>query len=210
MSRTGKRLAPTILGLGILLAACHPTGAEYVTDLDVVATTHDATFDFATPTTYTRPDRIVLIEGDTNPGGNPDYLPADLTQLILSTFDNEMSAIGYQKVAITASPNLAVSIAALKVTNVSYYYGYWCGYWGWYYPCYPYYPPVVGVSTYVVGSLIIDLGPYAATPPDNTAYRGAWTAVIRGIQTGNNNTDRTRIVNGISQAFIQSPYLGKP
>jgi hypothetical protein len=47
------------------------------------------------------------------------------------------------------------------------------------------------------------------TPPNNQ-IRGVWTAVIRGIQTGNTSTDQTRIVNGISQAFIQSPYLGRP
>ena len=47
MSRVGKHFAAPLLGVGLLLAACHPTGAEYVSDLDIVATTHDATFDFA-------------------------------------------------------------------------------------------------------------------------------------------------------------------
>jgi hypothetical protein len=34
--------------------------------------------------------------------------------------------------------------------------------------------------------------------------------VIRGISSGVQSTDQQRIVNGISQAFIQSPYLGRP
>ncbi len=208
MSRVGKNFAPPILGLGLLLAACHPTGAEYVSDLDVVATTHDATFDFATPSTYSRPDRIYLISGDPT-STPPDRLNPQLEQLILNTLDNEMNALGYTLVSVGQTPDLVITAGALKVTNVSYYYGYWCGYWAYYYPCYPYYPPVVGVSTYTVGTLLIDMAPYSATPPDNQ-IKGVWTAVIRGVQTGSQSTDQTRIVNGISQAFIQSPYLGRP
>jgi len=207
MSRVGKNFAAPLLGIGLLLAACHPTGAEYVSDLDIVATTHDGTFDFASPSTYSLADRVFFIT-DTDPGGNPDRLPPDLEQLILNTIDNEMGALGYQKVDIGANPDLTLTVGALKVTNVSYYYGYWCSYWAYYYPCYPYYPPVVGVSTYTVGTLIIDMAPNAVS--SGNQYRGVWTAVIRGVQTGSNSTDRTRLVNGISQAFIQSQYLGKP
>lgn len=208
MSRVGKSFAPPILGLGLLLAACHPTGAEYVSDLDVVATTHDATFDFATPSTYSRPDRIYLISGDPT-STPPDRLNPQLEQLILNTLDNEMSALGYTLVSVGQTPDLIITAGALKVTNVSYYYGYWCGYWAYYYPCYPYYPPVVGVTTYTVGTLLIDMAPYSASPPGNQ-IKGVWTAVIRGVQTGSQSSDQARIVNGISQAFIQSPYLGRP
>ena len=209
MSRAGKSFAPPILGLGLLLAACHPTGAQYVSDLDVVATTHDATFDFAVPSTYSRPDRIPLITGDptTSP---PEQLDPQLTSLILNTLDNEMSAIGYTKVNVSTGPDLVITAGALKVINVTYYYGYWCTYWAYYYPCYPYYPPVVGVSTYVVGTLLIDMAPFSTTSPPGGRINGVWTAVIRGIQSGSTTTDQTRIVNGISQAFIQSDYLGRP
>ena len=209
MSRFGKNLALPIVGVGLLLAGCHPSGAESISDLDTVTTTHDATFDFATPTTYALPNKVFFIT-DTDPGGNPDRLPPDLEQLILGTITNEMSALGYQKAddAAAATADLDMTVGALKVTNVSYYYGYWCGYWAYYYPCYPYYPPVVGVSSYTVGSLIIDMAPRGAGAGNQ--YRGVWTAIIRGIQSGVTSTDRTRLVNGISQAYIQSPYLGKP
>ncbi len=209
MSRVGTHVAPPILGLGLLLAACHPSGAEYISDLDTVTTAHDAAFDFATPSTYALPNKVYYIT-DTNPGGNPDRLPANLEQLILNTIENEMSALGYTKVddANAANADLDMTVGALKVTNVSYYYGYWCGYWAYYYPCYPYYPPVVGVSTYTVGSLLIDMAPKGAG--SGNQYRGVWTAIIRGVQTGVTSTDQTRLVNGISQAFIQSPYLGRP
>jgi hypothetical protein len=106
-----------------------------------------------------------------------------------------------------ANADLDMTVGALKVTNVTYYYGYWCSYWAYYYPCYPYYPPVVGVSSYTVGSLIIDMAPKGAG--SGNQYKGVWTAVIRGIESGISSTDKSRIVNGISQAFIQSDYLGK-
>jgi len=209
MPRFAKDLAPPVVALGLLLAACHPTGVETISDLDVVATTHDATFDFATPTTYALPDKVFFIT-DSDPGGNPDRLPPDVEQLILGTIQNEMNALGYQQVSQgnAANADLDLTVGALKVTNVTYYYGYWCSYWAYYYPCYPYYPPVVGVSSYTVGSLIIDMAPKGAG--SGNQYKGVWTAVIRGIQSGVSSTDKTRIVNGISQAFIQSDYLGKP
>src|SRR5215469_2867694 len=207
MSRVGKHLVPPIVGVGLLLAACHPSGAENISDLDTVTTTHDGTFNFAGANRYSLHNRIPFIT-DSNPNGTPDRLPPDLEQLILGTIENEMSAIGYQKIDITAKPDLTMTVGALKITNVSVYYGYWCGYWSWYYPCYPYYPPVVGVSSYTVGSLLIDMAPNGTSAGNQ--YRGVWTAVLRGIQTGKTSTDRTRLVNGISQAFIQSPYLGKP
>jgi len=205
MSLVGKHFAPPILGLGLLLAACHPTGAEYITDLDVVMTTHDATFDFAAANTYALPDKVVVV-GDPS-GGTPNPIDPALEQMILATLENEMTASGYQKVDGSASPDLTMTAAALQVTNVSYYYGSWCGYWAYYYPCYPYYPPVVGVSTYTTGTLIVDM---ARVNTAGGQYDRLWTAIIRGIQTGSKSTDQQRVVNGISQAFIQSPYLGKP
>src|SRR5215468_2996292 len=132
MSGVGKHLAPPMLVVGLLLAACHPTGVEYVTDLDTVATTRDPNFNFATPTTYKLPNQIPLITTDDDPTVRPpDQLPADLTALILSTLDTEMTAQGYTNVSLadggsSAPPDLVVTASALKVTNISYYYQYWC------------------------------------------------------------------------------------
>src|SRR5262249_19862479 len=97
MSRVGKRFAPPILGLGLLLAACHPSGAETISDLDVVATTHDAAFNFATPSTYSRPDRIYVISGDPTVSP-PGRLNPATEQLILNTLDSHMQAIAYRLV----------------------------------------------------------------------------------------------------------------
>src|SRR5262250_3097067 len=111
MSRAGKCVAPPILGMVLLLAACHATGVQSVTDLDTVATTRDPTFDFAVPTTYKLPASIPLISSDDDPNVRPpDQLPADLTNLILSTIDTEMTAQGYVNVTGSATaPDLVVT-----------------------------------------------------------------------------------------------------
>jgi len=206
MSRAWKAFAPLVLAGGLMLAGCHPSGAEYVSDLDTVTTTHDTSFDFAAARTYSLPDRVVVI--GTPDAGRPAPIDPAFETAILSTIDNEMSALGYTKVDIGAGPDLLMTVGGLTVTNVDYYYGYWCGYWGWYYPCYPYYyPPVVGVSVYEVGTLIIDMAkPQAST---SQGLNGVWTAVLRGVLTGVKSTDQVRAINGISQAYIQSSYLGR-
>ena len=102
---------------------------------------------------------------------------------------------------------MLMTAAVLTVTNVTYYYCYWCTYWAYYYPCYPYYPPVVGVSVYTVGTLLVDLATPSAAPQQ---LNGVWTAVVRGSPERERVPDQVRVVNGISQAFIQSPYLGRP
>ena len=206
MTRRNHSLVATLVGvLGLYAAGCHPTGVETVSDLDTVSTVHDSSFNFATPTTYSLANHVKVIG---NPdAGTPDNIDPALEQTILSTIDNEMQALGYQKVNPGQGPDLFMTAAAMSVTNVTYYYSYWCTYWAYYYPCYPYYPPVVGVSVYTVGTLLIDMGTVDNPPTQRT---GVWTALIRGIGSGSSSQDQVRLVNGISQAFIQSPYLGRP
>ena len=206
MPRNTRPLATAlVVAAGLYAAGCHPTGVETVTDLDTVATAHDSSFNFATPTTYSLADRVRVI-GAPDAGPPQDIDPA-LEQTILNTIDNEMGALGYQKVNPGQQPDLLMTAGVLTVTNVTYYYGYWCGYWAYYYPCYPYYPPVVGVSTYVIGTLVIDMATPSSAP---VQLNGVWTAIVRGVQSGSASQDQVRVVNGISQAFIQSSYLGRP
>ena len=67
------------------------------------------------------------------------------------------------------------------------------GYWGWY--CYP---PIVDVSTYGVGTVVLSMHTNSQRDP-------SWTALMRGLLEPSSNGDRT--VKGINQAFKQSPYL---
>jgi hypothetical protein len=207
MSSTIQSFAPAC-GLALLLAACHPTGVETVSDLDVVATAHDSAFDFASANTYSLPTEVRLVGSPD--GGMTDRVNSSLEQAILQTLQNQMDSHGYTRVNAGQSPDLVMTAAALTVTNIDYYYGYWYSYWGWYYPgypSYPYYPPVVGVSVYTIGTLLVDMATAKATAGQ---LNGVWTAVVRGISGSSISENQIRTVNGINQAFIQSPYLGKP
>jgi len=203
MSPIGRQLAPPVLALCVLLAACHPTGVNSINDYSTVTTVHDGTYNFAAARTYSLPTQVISV-GVPDAGTPTPPVNAQIQNAILSSIRSQMNARGYQEVQPSTNPDLITTAALLEVTNITYYYNYWCGYWGWYYPCFPYYPPVAGISSYTVGTIVIDLG----TPePSQSRYGGVWTAVIRGVSSGSTNTDSTRIASGVSQAFIQSPYL---
>jgi hypothetical protein len=51
-----KSLLILVCALGLLLLGCYPQGPEYVDDLDLVYTNHNADYDFASKGTYARPD----------------------------------------------------------------------------------------------------------------------------------------------------------
>ncbi len=206
MTRVGKHVALPILGACLAIAGCHPTGVENVNDYSTVSTVHDGTFNFGAARTYSVPTQVVYINGPD--AGVSDIVPAQIQQAVIGSIQSNMNARGYTQVQPSANPDLIATAAIAKVTNIGVYYPYWCYYWGWYYPCYgggyypPYYPPVV--TSYTVGTVIVDLG--TAVPSANK-YNGVWTAVLRGVAASSTTTNATLIVNGINQAFEQSPYL---
>jgi hypothetical protein len=204
MSRGTKTSAVSLV---LILAGCHPSGVETVSDLDTVSTAHDSSFSFANALTYSLPSQVVSVGSPD--GGTPAAIDQSTQQTILNTLQNEMEIRGYQKVPPAQGPDLVMTAAALTVTNIDYYYGYWYGYWGYYYPYYPgypYYPPVVGVSVYTVGTLLVDL---ATADTAGLKLNGVWAAAIRGLGTGSVADTNIRIANGIAQAFTQSPYLSR-
>jgi hypothetical protein len=202
MTPVGKPFAAPLVGLCLAAAACHPTGVDSTSDYSTVTTAHDATYNFGAAKTYSLPN--VVISVGVPDAGPPNPVNPQIQQAILTSIQTQMNARGYQEVPPAANPDLIATAAFLQVTNIAYYYSYWCGYWALYYPCYPYYPPIVGISSYTVGTVNIDL---ASAQPTETRYDGVWTAIVRGVGSGNTTTDSTRIAAGISQAFIQSPYV---
>ncbi len=203
MNGVWKRFAPPILGACLAVAACHPTGADSINDYSTVVTAHDATYNFGAAQTYSLPDQVINI--GVPDAGPPQPVNPQFQQAILTSIQTQMNARGYRQVAPSANPDLVTTAAMLEVTNINYYYGYWCDYWSFYYPsCYPYYPPPVDVTSYTVGTVVIDL----ATPqPGQNKWGGVWSAILRGVSSGSTTTDATRISAGVSQAFIQSPYV---
>jgi hypothetical protein len=115
--------------------ACHPGEPNGPAQLDVVATAHDDTVNFAGIGTFVMPDSVVEI---VPPESVATALPFDHTydQLILDGVAAQMSALGYTRLPSfdpNNPPDVAVLIKGVAVRNTDIYVSYpWWGYWGWY------------------------------------------------------------------------------
>jgi len=200
-----KKRILSLLGIlsALLLWGCYPAGPEYTQDLDIVITHHNPDYDFAVKATYAMPDSIVKITGNIQEGDMPEYIPDVNAEQILGRIESNMTALGWTRVPLDASPDLILLPAAWETTTVYYYYDYWYWWYGAYYPYYPYYPPVY-VSSYTTGSLLMTL-------QDPTQFGGngnpinQWNGVLNGVL--NDSFNATRINGLIDQAFTQSQYL---
>jgi len=201
-----KRTLPIVLLLsGLLLWSCYPDGPSYTEDLDLVVSNHNPDYGFAAKTTYAMPTKIVKLTGNLEEGELPEFIPDVTAQQILSRISQNMEALGWQKVAIDANPDLFLVPASWETTTVVYWYDYWYWWYGGYYPGYGggYYPPVY-VDSYTTGTLVMML-----TDPDEVGGNGnpipQWTGAINGLLNGKFNPQRA--LPAIDQAFDQSPYL---
>ena len=196
-----NKLSIALASLSILLLGCYPQGPEYVDDLDVVLTHFQSGYDFSSKGTYARPDKIVKITGNLQEGDDPAYIPDATATLILAEIDKNMTALGWNKVDVSADPDLLLAPASWETTTIIYYYDYWYWWYGGYYPGWGY--PSYGGS-YSTGTLFMTLiDPTVVGANGNVILQ--WTGAVNGILTGSYNA--TRVNDGIDQAFAQSPYL---
>lgn len=193
--------------LVLSLAGCYPQGPDYAEDTDVVYTTYDERYSFGDKDTYAMPDKIVMDveieDGDTT----YEYMPDKFAKPIFDKIKENMTALGYNEVAIDDNPDLLLTPAAISSTTYfySYWYDWWygcyygCG-WGWYYP--PYYT----ISSYTTGSMIITLtDPNAAANSPINRSQTVWVSAANGLVSY--AYDISRVTRSIDQSFKQSPYL---
>ena len=185
-----------------LVWGCYPQGPDYIEEMDVVITNHKD-YDFAGKATYAMPDQIVKITGNLVEGDEPEFIPDATAQKVLAQIDANMQSLGWQKVDVSAGPDLLLAPAAWETTTIYYYYDYWYWWYGGYYPYWGYYP-YYSYSSYTTGTLIMTLN-----DPDMGAADGnpilQWTGAINGIL--NYAYDVNRVNALIDKAFDQSPYL---
>ena len=207
------------LALIAFATACHPGEPNGPAQLDVVATAHDDTVNFAGIGTFVMPDSVVAI---VPPESVATSLPFDHTydQLILDGVAAQLTALGYTRLPSfdpNNPPDVAVLIRGVAVRNTDIYVSYpWWGYWGWYgWPC-CYGPgwgvgyPVVSASQYDVGTIAVDMWDLRRSDPVAETLPAIWTAVMRGLLGGSATDAPFRIDQAIDRAFAQSPYLGHP
>jgi len=199
-----RKLIFMVLMSLIVLWGCSIQGPDYTEELDLVYTNYDNQFNFVSKGTYSLPDKIVKITGDI--AAPPEYIKDIYGIPTLQQIENNMTALGWTKVDVSASPDVQLLPAAWSTTTII-YGGYYGGYWCWYYPYYcgggwyyPYYP----VSSYSTGTLLLTM----TSPNDEStdgSVRVVWTGALNGLLQG--TYDINRIKGGIDQAFKQSPYL---
>ncbi len=202
-----RKISFIVLITGIfLLTGCYPGGPDYIEEMDVVLVKHNENYNFAGKSTYAISDKIVKITGNLVEGETPEFVPDITGKPILARIESNMTAYGWQKVDISANPDLLLIPASWETTTVFYWYDYWYYWWGGYYPGWGwggYYPPVY-YDSYSTGTLImalIDKNELGANGNPVTQ----WTGAINGIMTSSYNA--TRINTAIDKTFAISPYL---
>jgi hypothetical protein len=198
-----KLLLFSALGL-LVITSCtkYPPDSERLLEDLAVYTQYDVQANFNDYKTFSVAPTIVYIDGkDTSTLNN-----TNATALLNSVALN-MTNRGFQQIANTAKPDLAINVTAIKNTTTTvyspgWYYGY-PGYYPWGYPSYgyPYYPTYV--TSYSTGSVIIDL--VDLKNPVNNTVMVRWNAFIRGLMTSTHT--QSDIINSVDQAFIQTPTL---
>jgi hypothetical protein len=92
--------------------------------------------------------------------------------------------------------------------------GWWWGYPGypggcWYWGCYPpFYPIYPTVYQYTVGDFILETFDVKNVESNNN-LQAIWLVQLSGVLSSTQTTNIERTVDGINQAFIQSPYIKK-
>jgi hypothetical protein len=200
-----RTLSFIVILSGLLLWGCYPEGPTASEDLDVVVTHHNPDYDFFAKGTYAMPDKIVKITGNLQQGDAPVFVPDATASQILLRISNNMESLGWQKVALGASPDLILTPASLETTTIMYYYDYW--YW-WYggYPGYGwgYSPPVYYAGSYTTGTLVMTLVDKTDIGANGNPVN-EWTGALNGILNSKFNAARVNPL--IDQAFEQSQYL---
>jgi hypothetical protein len=201
----------TFFILTALACACQdkPELAKLVQDM-VVQTSYDTTAVFQNFTTFTMPmDTIGLVSNATDASA----IVSDYSKSITASVRNGLETKGYQYTALNQNPDLGVNIFIVNDRSVyqsvsypGYYGGYPYGGYGGYgsysgFYNYPY------INTYVSNQAILVIELADLKNPKTPNGLVIWTANIGDLIS---SVDQNRkVLEAITQAFQQSPYLTK-
>jgi hypothetical protein len=201
------------MALALLLAAamgCSPDSElSSVEAADTVVTLFSDQADFPNAFTFTMADTVMHLVGE----GGTDDITRIYDDLILSRVRDDMLAQGWTEIASpdsTHRPDVALNVGVTTSDYVA--YSYWPPYWGYYpgwgYPGYGwgwgYYP----AYTYTTGSVLMAMLDLRNPNAETQTLPVMWFGAVNGIAS-TTASNQSRIVNGIDQAFEQSPYLRK-
>jgi hypothetical protein len=189
-----------------------PDSAELIDEM-VVSTNYDPEADFAAYSTYAIPtDTIGFIS---NKSSDTIITSPESTypRHVLNVIKDNMEARGYTRVSRNENPDLGVNVMVVNDFNVFQevvypnYYGYGGNYYSGYYGYGSYYSyPYVNTYAYNTGVLIIEIVDLKNRTPDNKV-KVVWDAYLGDVYSTIDRAAQTQ--EGIDQAFVQSPYIGK-
>ena len=201
----------------LLLAIFAFTSCEKEADTDkldrkfVVYTNHDKNADFKQFETFYLPDSILII-GDKEAA---EYWKDNDAQRIISTYANNMTSRGYERVSNREEADLGLQVSYVK--NTLYFTDFGQPEWWWGYPGYwgtPYwgnwgdwYYPYAITYSYTTGSFITELLNLTAPQGQNEKLPILWTAYMSGMLSNSTSVNINLSVQAVDQAFAQSPYL---
>ena len=183
-----------------------------------VTAVRDQAFDFTKMRTFAMPDTVVHYAPLT---GTPLEVSRQFDRAALDEVRQNLLLRGYTQVAdpSTTRPDFVVLVGATATTNydawVAYpWYGYWGFYsgWDWYAPgftstwslVYPWYP-VVGVTAYDRGTMLVTMVPTLSVNPVNTSINASWAGVATALLNGTVTDDV--VAAAVDRMFELSPYL---
>ena len=207
-ARFGMWIAVTSV---VVLGSCYPGDQLTISEADVVVTLVDDSADFASKQTYAMPDSIIhLVEEN-----GVDDISRSFDAEILAQVAANMNGVGFTR---ETDPALAdvIMLVAISAQNQVGYTGYpWGGYWGWYAPYppgygwgwYPWYGGGSTIYSYRTGTVFMQLLDPAGVDSTEEKIPTIWIGALNGLVDGSHVEER--IIDGIDQAFAQSPYLGE-
>jgi len=194
----------------VMLVACYPGDVNSITELDVVMTRYATDYNFGTVTRFTMPDTIIHINTD-----DPSAIdiPRDNDDETLAKVRQNLLALGWAEVDWDdAAGGDPVDVAILSLATATENTQWWVSYppgGCWYYPCWGwgwYWPPVYGSTSYDAGTYFMVMTDATSLAPADTA-QGVWGGAVNGVLSSSGASNYQRLLNGIDQAFTQSPYL---
>lgn len=196
--------------------------------------------DFGTFQTFAIGDSIDVVQEVDGGQSVVRQVDPALATPTLEAIAAELTARGYRRVARTEQPDLGVSVIGVVRLNARVPYGVWWGagsatggYWGYTGVGFSSDISSTGISLWVSGALVTELldlraareaasrsgepsGPPTVAAPEAgdsgaaASIRAVWAAYVYGVLGGADRTIKGPPIDGIRQAFEQSPYLRTP
>jgi hypothetical protein len=210
----GRLLLLSALLIAMFTACKKTPDLSKLSSAFVVATSRADNLDFSSYSTYHIPDTISFISNDRD--DDDTLIVGPTAEAVVAEIRKNMDARGYTFVERPAYPDLAIRAIAIKQVNTGVVYppGWWWGYPGypggcWYWGCYPpYYPVYPTVYSYTVGDFIMEMFDVKNLEANNN-LQAIWIGQAGGVLSSTSATNLDRVLDGVNQAFTQSPYIKK-